>query len=122
MFLPCKWNSLHQVNKDNMWQNTIPFPQAKHRLLQSRNRKHVPCFHRVLVSLMVMHLYSAFSMWIYSNALYYTLWGTLPYGAVHNRSNVSSSNHRCPQNRMSDTRPQHRELHALLFTISVWVF
>ena len=27
---------------------------------------------------MVMHLYSAFSMWIYSNALYNTLWGTLP--------------------------------------------
>ena len=27
---------------------------------------------------MVMYLYSAFSMWIYSNALYNTLWGTLP--------------------------------------------
>ena len=27
---------------------------------------------------MVVHLYSAFSMWIYSNALYNTLWGTLP--------------------------------------------
>ena len=27
---------------------------------------------------MVMDLYSAFSMWIYSNALYNTLWGTLP--------------------------------------------
>ena len=24
------------------------------------------------------NLYSAFSMWIYSNALYNTLWGTLP--------------------------------------------
>ena len=28
--------------------------------------------------LTVMHLYSAFSMWIYSNVLYNTLWGTLP--------------------------------------------
>ena len=27
---------------------------------------------------LVMNLYSAFSMWIYSNALYNTLWGTLP--------------------------------------------
>ena len=27
---------------------------------------------------MVMHLYSVFSMCIYSNALYNTLWGTLP--------------------------------------------
>ena len=27
---------------------------------------------------MVMHLYSALSMCIYSNALYNTLWGTLP--------------------------------------------
>ena len=27
---------------------------------------------------MVMYLYNAFSMWIYSNALYNTLWGTLP--------------------------------------------
>ena len=27
---------------------------------------------------MVMHLYSAFSMWMYSNVLYNTLWGTLP--------------------------------------------
>ena len=32
----------------------------------------------VMVMVMVMHLYSAFSMWIYSNALYNTLWGTLP--------------------------------------------
>ena len=29
---------------------------------------------------------------------------------------------RCPQNRMGDARPQHRELHALLFMNSVWVF
>ena len=33
---------------------------------------------RLKVMVMVMHLYSAFSMWIYSNALYNTLWGTLP--------------------------------------------
>ena len=45
----------------------------------------------------------------------------LLYGAVHNLFNVTSSIHRCPQNRMSDARPQHRELHALLLTISVWV-
>ena len=32
----------------------------------------------VMVMVMVMHLYSAFSMWIYSNALYNTLWETLP--------------------------------------------
>ena len=45
----------------------------------------------------------------------------LLYGAVHNLFNLTSSIHRCPQNRMSDARPQHRELHALLLTISVWV-
>ena len=45
----------------------------------------------------------------------------LLYGTVHNLFNVTSSIHRCPQNRMSDARPQHRELHALLLTISVWV-
>ena len=45
----------------------------------------------------------------------------LLYGAVHNLFNVRSSIHRCPQNRMSDARPQHRELHALLFSTSVWV-
>ena len=64
-------------------------------------------------------------MWIYSNALYNTLWGTfarLLYGTVHNFFNVTSRVHRYPQNRMSDARPQHRELHALLFTNSVWVF
>ena len=36
--------------------------------------------------------------------------------------NLTSRIHRCPQNRMSDALPQHRELHALLFTNSVWVF
>jgi len=78
-----------------------------------------------MVMVMVLHLYSAFSMLIYSNAIYNTLWGTfarLLYGAVHNPfSNVTSRIHRCPQNRMSDARPQLRELHALLFTNSVWV-
>ena len=34
--------------------------------------------HDIMVMIMVMNLYSAFSMWIYSNALYNTLWGTLP--------------------------------------------
>ena len=43
----------------------------------------------------------------------------LLYGAVHNLFDVTSSIHRCPQNRMSDARPQHRELHALLFPTSV---
>ena len=80
----------------------------------------------ILVMVMVIHLYSAFSMWIYSNALYKHFVGDftrLLYGTVHNLFlvNVTSSIHRCPQNRMSDARPQHRELHALLFTISVWV-
>ena len=45
----------------------------------------------------------------------------LLYGAVHNLFNVTSRIHRCPQNRMSDARPQPRELHALLFTNNVWV-
>ena len=65
---------------------------------------------------MVMHLYSAFSMWIYLNALYNTLWGTfarLLYGAVHNLFDVTSRIHSYAQNKMSDARPQHRELHAL---------
>ena len=31
-----------------------------------------------LLMVMVLHSYSAFSIWIYSNALYNTLWGTLP--------------------------------------------
>ena len=74
---------------------------------------------------MVMHLYSAFSMWIYSNGLYNTLWGTLPdyfmaeFTIFFFFFNVTSSIHRCPQNRMSDATPQHQELHALVFTISV---
>ena len=41
----------------------------------------------ILIMVMVMHLYNTFSIWIYSNALYNTLWGTfarLLYGAVHN--------------------------------------
>ena len=37
----------------------------------------------------------------------------LLYGAVHNLFNVTSRINRCPQNRMIDARPQHRELHAL---------
>ena len=58
-------------------------------------------------------------MWIYSNALLQHFVGDfarLLSGAVHNLFNLTSSIH-----RMSDARPQHRELHALLFTISVWV-
>ena len=77
-----------------------------------------------MVMVVVMHLYSAFSMWIYSNALYNTFVGDfarLLYGAVHNLFNLTSRIHRCPQNRISDARPQHRELHALLLTNSVWV-
>ena len=41
-------------------------------------------------------------------------------GAVHNL-NLTSRIHRCAQNRMSEARPQHWELHALLLTYSVWV-
>ena len=46
-----------------------------------------------MMMMMILHLYSAFSIWKYSNALYNTLWGTLPdcfYGAVHNRFIVTS--------------------------------
>ena len=42
---------------------------------------------------MILHLYSAFSIWKYSNALYNTLWGTLPDcfdGAVLNRFTVTN--------------------------------
>ena len=35
--------------------------------------------------------------------------------------NVTSRIHNCPQNRMGNARPQHREFHALLFTDSVWI-
>ena len=59
-------------------------------------------------------------MWIYSNALYNTLWGTLPDCFMVQFTiffDVTSRIHRCPQNRMSDARPQHRELHALLFNV-----
>ena len=45
----------------------------------------------------------------------------LLYGAVHDLFNVRSRIHRSTQSRMSDARPQHRELHALLLTNSVWV-
>ena len=47
----------------------------------------------------------------------------LLYGAVHNLFflNVTSRIFRCPQNRMSDAIPQHREIHALLFKNSVRV-
>ena len=41
-------------------------------------------------------------------------------GAVHNL-NVTSRIHRCPQNRISEAGLQYRELHALIFTNSVWV-
>ena len=67
----------------------------------------------------VLHWYSAFSIWIYSNALYNTLWRTEPDCFMAQFTiffNVTSRIHRCPQNRMSDVIPQHLELHALLFT------
>ena len=41
-------------------------------------------------------------------------------GAGHNL-NRTSRIHRCAQNSMSEARPQHWELHALLLTNSVWV-
>ena len=72
----------------------------------------------ILVMAMVLHLYSAFSIWTYSNVLYNTLWGTLPdwFMAQFTISfNVKNRIYRCPQNRMS-VMPllQHKELHALL--------
>ena len=45
----------------------------------------------------------------------------LLYGAVLNLFNATSRIHRSPQNIMSDAKPQHRELHVLLLTNSVWV-
>ena len=63
-------------------------------------------------------------MWIYSKCALQHFMGDfarLLYGAVHNLFNVTSSIHRCPQNTLSDARPQHRELHAVLFAFSVWV-
>ena len=73
---------------------------------------------------MVWHLYSAFSMYVHIQMRFKTLSGgpfdRLLDGAMHNL-NVTSRIHRCPQNTMSETRPQHQELHALLFTNSVWV-
>ena len=62
-------------------------------------------------------------MYIYSNALYNTLWGTfarLLDGAVQDL-NLTSRIHMRPKNRMSEARPPLRELHAILFTNSVWV-
>ena len=67
-----------------------------------------------MVIIMLLHLYSAFSIWIYSNALYNTVedFSRLLCGSVHNLFTVTSRIHSCPQNRISDARPQHRELHA----------
>ena len=56
------------------------------------NRK--PCQEIMMMMMIILHLYSAFSIWKYSNALYNTLWGTLPdcfkYSTVHNPFNVTS--------------------------------
>ena len=43
------------------------------------------------------------------------------YDAVHNLFNVRSRIHWGPQNKIEFARPQHRDLHGLLFTNSVWV-
>ena len=78
-----------------------------------------------MVMVIVLHLYSAFSVWIliFKSALQHFVghFARLLCGAVHNLFNVPSRIHRCPQKRMSDARQQHLELHALLFTYSVWV-
>ena len=78
-----------------------------------------------MIIVIVLHLYSAFSIWIliFKSALQHFVgdFARLLYGAVHNLFNVPSRIQRCRQNRMSDARPQNRELHALLFTNSVWV-
>ena len=73
--------------------------------------------HNSQLMVMVMHLSRAFSMCIYSNALYNTLWGTLPdcFMAQFTIFLVQQVEFTV------DARPQHRELNALLFTNSVWV-
>ena len=57
-----------------------------------------------MVMVMVLHLCSAFSIWIYSNALYNTVrdFARLLYGPGHNLFNVTKRIHRCPQNRMNE--------------------
>ena len=78
-----------------------------------------------MVMVIVLHLYGAFSIWIliFKCALQHFVgdFARLLYGAVHNLFNVPIRTQRWPQNGMSDARPQHREVHALLFTNSVWV-
>ena len=109
---------------------TLPLPET---MGWSRlNDKLVPiadvscsCTWKLMVMVIILHLYSAFFIWIYSNALYNTFWGTLPDCIMAQLTiffNLISRIHRCPQNGMSDDRPQHRELHALLFTNTVCVF
>ena len=70
-------------------------------------------------------IYIAHFLCEYIQMRFTTLCGGLCQTALWRSSqpffNVTSSIHRCPQNRMSDARPQHRELHALLFSTSVWV-
>ena len=56
-------------------------------------------------------IYRAHFLYGYIQMRFTTLCGgfaRLLYGAVHNLFNVASRIHGCPQNRMSDARPQHR--------------
>ena len=70
----------------------------------------------LVLMVMVMHLYSAFSMWIYSNALYNTLWGTLAdcFMAQFTIFLVQQVEFTGAPRR-EWVMPQHRDLHALLF-------
>ena len=61
-----------------------------------------------------MQTQEIFDMDIFKYALR-ALWGTfarLLYGAVHNLYNLTTRIHRCPQNRMSDARLQHRKVYG----------
>ena len=116
----------------NLTNPTLPLPEkmgwSRLNAWQARTQADISCScsWKLMVMVMVLHLYSAFSTWIYSNALYNTLLGTLPDYFMAQfliLFNLTSRIHRCLQNRIneSDDRPQNRELHALLFTNSVWV-
>ena len=58
--------------------------------------------------LMVLHLYSAFSIWIYYVLQHFVGdFARLLYGAVHNLFNVRRRIHWSPQNKMNDVKTQN---------------
>ena len=69
-----------------------------------------------------IHFYSANSTMQFSNALYNTLWGTLPDCSTQFTifMRKCSMIYRCPQVRISD-KPSHRGHRPLLFPNSAWV-